>query len=140
MDKEVKTLEDIRISAIRELKYVLSLLEDESTSPELALGRLSVCGCSVIGIGERIEESLRLIQNERENWYAYTKMAKNQEDADGWMNKFEIIRQGHIPKKVDEACPCGGTHIHIFVTENEGDDVIVCSACFKRANWEQKIQ
>lgn len=140
MEKEIKTLEDIRVNAIRELKYVLSLLEDENTSPDLESGRLGVCGCSIIGIGEKVEKLLRHIPEERKNWYAYTKMAKNQKDADGWMNKFEIVRQGHIPKKVDEACPCGGTHIHIFVTENEGDDVIVCSACFKRASWEQKIQ
>ena len=141
MEKEIKTLEGIKVNAIRELKYVLSLLEDENTSSDLELGRLSICGRSIIVIGERIEKLLRQIPYDSEkSWYAYTKIAKNQEDANGWMNKFEIIRTGHIPKQVDEACPFGGTHIHIFVTENDGDDVIVCPSCFKHANWEQRIQ
>lgn len=75
-----------------------------------------------------------------DNWSAYTKIAENQQDADGWMNKFEIVRQGHVPKRVNEVCPGGGTHLHIFVTEKEGDDVIVCTDCFEKASWEHKIQ
>lgn len=67
------------------------------------------------------------------------KIARNQQDAESWINHFETVRQGHIPEQVYEACPGGGTHLHIFVSEHEGDDVIVCPFCFERANWEQKI-
>lgn len=141
-----------RIAEIRKIKGIsqAKLAEITGMTPgniaRIELGKYST-GIDILskiaeGLGYQldfIKKSVQQIPSDRESWYAYTKIAKNREDADSWMSKFEIVRQGHIPKQVVEECPYGQSHIHIFVTNKKGDDVIICPDCFLEASWEQRI-
>jgi len=74
-----------------------------------------------------------------ENWNDYTKVAKNREDANSWINKFESVRQGIIPMEQIQPCPHGGTHIHIYVDNLPGNNIIACEKCWIHSGWRERV-